>query len=95
MGSKDERLAVLISGAPHFTEGKVIGIPRLTDDDNNPTSTGEAQFEACLELIDEWDVKENVCAMCFDTTSSNTGVHRGACTRLESDYFGQKVFWFG
>ena len=33
--------------------------------------------------------------MCFDTTSSNTGRHRGACTRLESGYRKDKVFWFG
>ena len=54
-------MKVLVSGSPHFIEGKVIGIPRLTDDENNPTSTGEAQYEACLELIDEWEVKENIC----------------------------------
>ena len=93
-GSKDERLAVLISGAPHFTEGKVIGIPRLMDEDGNPTSTGEAQFEACLELIEEWEVIKNICAICYDTTSSNTGIHRGACTRIEV-YLDKKIFWFG
>ena len=53
LGTKDERLAVLVSGSPHFIEGKVIGIPRLTDEDNNPTSKGGAQYEACLELIEE------------------------------------------
>ena len=95
MGTKDEKLAVLVSGAPHFIEGKVLGIPSLVDDENNPTSTGEAQFSACLDLIDEWNVKDNICAMCFDTTSSNTGAHRGACSRLQRDYFEEKVLWFG
>lgn len=94
-GTKDEKLAILVSGAPHFTEGKVLGIPSLVDEENNPTSTGEAQFSACLDLIDEWNLKDNIRAMCFDTTSSNTGAHRGACSRLERDYFEEKVFWFG
>ena len=94
-GSKDERLAVLISGSPHYTEGKVLGIPTLTDEEGNPTSTGESQFEACMKLVEEWDIRENICAMCFDTTSSNTGRHRGACTRLESGYRKDMVFWFG
>ena len=93
MGSTDERLAVLISGSPHYTEGKVLGITTLTDEEGNPTSTGESQFEAFMKLVEEWDI--NICEMCFDTTSSNTGRHRGACTRLESGYRKGKVFWFG
>ena len=52
-GSKDEKLAVLISGAPNFVEGKFLGIPSLVDEDNNPTSTGDTQYSECLELIDE------------------------------------------
>ena len=95
MGSKDGRLAILISGASHFTEGKVLGILKLTDDENNPTSTGEAQYHACLEMVDDWTVKENICVMCFDTTSSNTGIRCGACSGLEADYFEEKLFWFG
>ena len=70
-------------------------IPRLTDEEGNPTSTGEAQFEACMELLEEWEVNEDVTGITFDTTSSNTGRIRGACTRLEGDYFEKKVFWFG
>ena len=53
MGTKDGWLAVLISGAPYFSEGRVIGIPSLVDEDGNPTSTGQAQFEGCVELIEE------------------------------------------
>ena len=65
------------------------------DEENNPTSTGEAQFSACLDLIDEWNLKNNIRAKCFDTRNSNTGAHHGAYFRLERDYFEEKVFWFG
>ena len=84
-----------MSGAPHFVEGKVLGIPKLVDAQNNQTSTGEAQFEACVEQVENWNMKHNICAICFDTTSSNTGIRRGACSRLEADFFEEKVFWFG
>ena len=54
-----------------------------------------AQYEACVELIEEWDVDENIVSMTFDKTGSNTGKHQGACSRLERDYLEEKLFWFG
>ena len=45
----------------------------LVDEDCNPTSTGQAQYEGYVEVIEELNLKENTSAMCFDTTSSNTG----------------------
>jgi hypothetical protein len=32
--------------------------------------------------LDEWELTDQIIAVGFDTTSSNTGVHRGACTIL-------------
>ncbi|KAK2713260.1 hypothetical protein QYM36_009210 [Artemia franciscana] len=34
-------------------------------------------------LTEDWGITENICAMCFDTTSSNTGQLAGACVLLE------------
>ena len=67
----------------------------MVDEDGNPTSTGQAQFEGCVELIEEWNLKNNITAMCFDTSSSNTGVYCGCCSRFEKDFLGQRIFWFG
>ena len=95
MGTKDERLAILISGSPNFVEGKVLGIPSLKDVDGNSVSTGENQYEACIDMIEKWNIRDVIVAMCFDTTSTNTGCHKGTCKRIESDYLGRKIFWMG
>ena len=75
---KEETEAILVSGAPHYLEGKILAICKLRDDEGNPTSTGEAQSDAAVEQIEAWEVKDNIVAEVFDTTSSNTGIHRGA-----------------
>ena len=69
-----DRLPVILSGAG---VNQVIGVPKL------PVGTGEAQAYAVAHLLDEWGVTDRVAAMCFDTTSSNTGHIKGACVLLE------------
>jgi len=63
-GFECERLAVLVSG-----DGidKILGIPKLSD------GTGKSQAENVLSLLIKWGLSQNVVAMSFDTTSSNTG----------------------
>ena len=39
--------------------------------------------ETNVASLAEWGIKEQVIGMCFDTTSSNTGIHAGACTLTE------------
>ncbi|KAK2716028.1 hypothetical protein QYM36_010560, partial [Artemia franciscana] len=45
--------------------------------------TGEAQASAVFGAIEDWGIPGNIRAMCFDTTSSNTGRISGACVLLE------------
>ena len=59
-GTKKERLAILVSGAPHYIEGKLLGVPSLEDEDGNATSTGYAQFKGASDLVKIWDVKNSV-----------------------------------
>jgi hypothetical protein len=68
-----DRLAVLVSG-----EGvmKLLAVPKLIG------GTGEAQAKAIFNLLNEWDIVDRVRLMCFDTTASNTGLKKGACTIL-------------
>ena len=41
-----------------------------------------------------WDIKDNVRYMTYDTTSSNTGVNKGCCLRLE-EWLNRPVMWYG
>ncbi|KAG0711531.1 putative 39S ribosomal protein L24, mitochondrial [Chionoecetes opilio] len=73
-GTRAERLAILVTG-----EGveKLLGVPKLH------SGTGDAAATAVLEALEDWGVQERVVAMCFDTTSANTGAINGACTILQ------------
>ena len=77
LGESKERLAVLVSGAPEYSEGKLLGVPTLLD------STGKSQANASYDLLDVWELTDNVVALVFDTTASNSGIHKGAATLLE------------
>ena len=72
--NKVDRFPVILS-APGVCQ--IIGVPKLSEE------TGEAQASAVARLLDEWGVTDRVAAMCFDTTSSNTGRANGACVLLE------------
>ena len=69
-----DRLPVLVSGR-NIT--KLLAVAKL------PSGTGEAQAKAVHAALAEWDITSKVCGMCFDTTSSNTGLISGACTVLQ------------
>ena len=82
-GKLQEHESVLVSGSPHYLEGKILCVCKLLNEDGEPTSTGEAQAEAVLEQVKAWEVEENIVALVFDTTASNSGAHRGATVRLQ------------
>ena len=50
-----------------------------------PNGTGLQQAKAVVEALDDWDLKQKVVAMSFDTTSSNTGRKQGACVMIEQE----------
>ena len=91
-GKEQENLAILVSGAPRYLEGKSLSVAKLTDDEGKPTSTGEAQAEAVQSEITAWGVHDNIVAVVFDTTASNTGRHRGATVRLQK-FLERPVFF--
>lgn len=72
-----ERLGILVSGMPDFEEGKLLGIPVITN------TTGEEQARATSSLANEWKLSDNVRSLVFDTTASNSGLKIGACVQLE------------
>ena len=72
--SKVDRLAVVVTGRELK---KILGIKL-------PYGTGTAQASATHQLLELCSVTSDVVAMCFDTTSTNTGTGKGACSLLES-----------
>ena len=53
----EDRLVGLVNGAPHYNEGKLLGIPLMGDENGISTSTGSAQFQYVKELIISWNIK--------------------------------------
>ena len=72
--SKVDGLAVVVTGRELE---KILGIVKL------PSGTGTAQTSATHQLLELWSVTSDVVAMCFDTTSTNTGTVKGARSLLE------------
>ncbi|KAK2703771.1 hypothetical protein QYM36_017903 [Artemia franciscana] len=71
---KVDRLPVLVSGKEVL---QLLTVAKL------PSGTGEAQASAVFGAIEDWGIPGKIRAMCFDTTSSNTGRISGACVLLE------------
>jgi len=81
-GSVD-RLPVLLSG-----DGmdKLLGVPKMS------SGTGENEANAVHKLLAEWQLTEKIKAMCFNTTSVNTGRLNGVCVGLENR-LGHELQW--
>ena len=66
--SKEERLPVLLSG---IGGTKVLGVSAIQS--TNPEPMGKQIAVHTVALLVEWNCKDSVCGMVFDTTSTNTG----------------------
>lgn len=62
---KVDRAAVLVTSEDHEI---LLGVPIVC------SSTGTAQADACLNLLKEHGLEENIRGLVFDTTASNTGL---------------------
>ena len=56
------------------------------------SGTGENVANAVYELLEDWPLTETIQAMCFDTTSVNTGRLNGVCVGLEKR-LGHELHW--
>ena len=81
---KVDRLPILISegGKEHL-----LAVAKLS------TGTGASQAIAICETLEEWNLKEMISGLNFDTTSSNTGPKNGTCALLE-DMLGVELLHF-
>ena len=67
------RVAVYVTGVQADNVRKLLGIPDC------PDGSGAAEFGVVRVLLIDWKIWQQVIAMVFDTTSSNTGAEAGAC----------------
>src|SRR5579872_2743839 len=82
---KVDRLPILVIT---MEETKLLNVPKIT------AGIGQAMANAVNATIREWKVEDLVRAMCFDTTSCNTGRKSGACIILEQ-HLGRLLLYFG
>ena len=71
---KVNRLVIVVA---QEHENQILGIIKT---DN---STGKVEAEAVKAALDAWKIAEKIIACGFDTTNSNTGIHKGCCTLLQ------------
>ncbi|KAK3910427.1 Carbamoyl-phosphate synthase large chain [Frankliniella fusca] len=84
-GKKYDRVPVLVTG---YEVEQLLGVPRLD------SGSGLAQAHATYELLKSWDLVDKVVGAVFDTTSTNTGCHKGACKLLEDKKrLGEEILW--
>ena len=70
-------LAVLISGTPKYKEGKLLDVPFIK------SFTGIQQCNATLELIETWDLTDNIVGLIFYATASNSGINKSTAKLIE------------
>ena len=77
-GNLDDRVPINISG---LNVEKLLAIPKLS------IGSGELMGNSVVEVLKEWKVVPDwLTGLCFDTTSSNTGVHTIAITIIQQAY---------
>ena len=87
-GGFGDRLAVMLSGdTPDCRSGKLLSANLIKD------GTGKQQAEEVLRALKEWNAEMMVVAMCFDTTSANTGWINGAATLIEQYLEKKPLLW--
>jgi hypothetical protein len=83
-GNLADRMPIIISG---LNVEKLLAIPKLS------MGTGELMGNSVVEVLEKWkDVPDWLAGLCFDTTSSNTGVHTGAITIIQQAYDKRLLF---
>ena len=83
-GVKRDCFPIVVSG---LGVEKLLGIPML------PVGTGLIMGQKVVEFVREWPgVEEHLAGLCFDTTASNTGIHKGAITIVQQSLNRRLLF---
>ena len=76
---------VLVS-SPDLKHQQILGAIALDG------QTGEEISQGVLDLLNEYCLTDLLVGLSFDTTASNTGSHREACSRIENE-FDKSLLW--
>ena len=69
-----DRLPILVS----FGEDtQLLSVPKIA------AGTGKAEANAVYRALKDWSIQDSVQALCFDTTSANTGRVNAACVMIK------------
>ena len=82
---KSNRVCVYVTGVNGEKVRKLLGITDC------PGGSGAAEFEVVKELLIDWEVWQQIVAMVFDTTASNSGAEAGARVKNPSVYPDRKA----
>lgn len=84
-GISSDRMPIVVSGK---NIEKLLAIPKLPG-----AGTGVLMGNTVVQTLREWDgVPEWLAGLCFDTTSSNTGIHTGAITVIQRAFEKRLLF---
>ena len=83
----EERLPILVSGIGGV---KLLGVPPLQH--KTDERSGDKIAKATIDLLSSWNCEDNVKAMVFDTTASNTGAQTAGCVRIQ-EMLDRPLLW--
>ena len=83
---KSGRVCVYLSGVDNDKIKKLLAVPEAM------SATGKAEAEAVKKVLMDWQIKEQVVSVVFDTTASNSSGEVGACFHLET-FVDSPVLW--
>lgn len=89
--TKKERFAVLVNEPLHNKVGILLGIPLMEDENGIPPALALPSFNM-PRISSAGKSRTSSGLFPFDTTASNTGIIRGATTRVEI-YLNRRVLW--
>ena len=79
-------IAMLVSGT-NYDEGLLVGMSGL------PNGEGMTVAKVCYDTMVQCKCMDNIRVLVWDTTNSNSGIHKGAAAILERDLLGRKLVW--
>ena len=87
--TEEDRLCIKVSFPGSERSDQFLAAPLINPPD------GKTMALTIVKTLDNWDIQiDNIIAMCWDTTASNTGVHKGSATLFEK-YIKKAILWLG
>ncbi|GBP97076.1 hypothetical protein EVAR_98508_1 [Eumeta japonica] len=79
-GFKNLKLDNPVSAEDNIIEGKILSSSLV----HQNYSLAHQPREAIVDVLNDWELTNRIEAICFDTTSVNTGQYHGTCKLLEN-----------